>query len=269
MSSQAASILQELARSINFYYSAIMAPIGILLNMATIFVFYSKRIRTTTMSLLYISLAISDTLSLLNSVLFSQLLPSLRIDLMILSEFSCKFFTVWRRSVIQAPSWILVFITVERFRSVCYPAKWKFLENKRILIIITLGIYFVLILLGSTYWTFTVKKTINYNDSSINGSNVQDSLECVSSHDLISFVTDIIVMLMRCHIPFVVMLILNIKLTKRFLLSRRKFSTARATINKNNASKESANSMKKENYFTRTVLTMNFTFLFYYFFHGL
>lgn len=124
------SSLIDLAKSINIYFSASIIPIGIFLNILTIFIFSKRKFNNlTVMKYYYICLAIFDILALSNSILFIQLLPNLNIRLLNKSEFMCKFFMLWRRVVIQSPSWILVIITLDRFKSVYFPNRFKLLEK--------------------------------------------------------------------------------------------------------------------------------------------
>jgi hypothetical protein len=258
-----ASAIQELSRLVNFYFSASVVPVGIALNVATALIFGSKSMsQKTNMSLLYTSLAVFDILALFNSILFIQLLPSVGVNLVNLSEVMCKLIILWRRTVIQAPSWYLVLITLDRFRSVYYPNKYKFLEKKRTLFGITVGIFPSLMLINSVHLDFSLRFRQTNESIVLNGTRIYRqsiSYSCTSMSAAIMLITDILVVMMRSYVPFTLMLILNVALTRKFLKSKQKLLTTSS-----NSSKELNSNLKREYYFTFTVITMNLTFFVLY-----
>lgn len=105
-------LIKTITRNVNFYFSAIFVPCGILLNLVTILIFFSSKqsrnTATSSMRTFYIVLAVFDTLALSNSLLFTQLLPSIGHSILTESDALCKFASIWTRSVIYSPSWIQV-----------------------------------------------------------------------------------------------------------------------------------------------------------------
>ena len=136
--------LKNLTNDINFYFSAICVPFGIFFNLITILVFQTSSFNSTNIRTFYTALGINDILALLNLIYILQLLPSLGINLLLYSQFLCKFLNMWRRLVIQTASWIQVIITYDRYKIVC-ESNHK-LETK-LRIILKFSIIFVVITL--------------------------------------------------------------------------------------------------------------------------
>lgn len=247
--------LENISKKLNVYFSGIIVPIGLLLNFVTILIFIRHRLNTkTNMGLFYVSLGVYDSIALLNSILFIQFLPSLGVDLPALSHFGCHFFSIYRRTAIQTPSWMLVIITLDRFRSVCYPTRFKFMEQRKFILKVVILLFFVIFLINIDHgWFFLVTRQTNrvfFNpvlNISVN-STVKKKI-CTSSPLLLS-ITDIKMVFMRSYIPFAIMLLLNLKLSRTFLLSKKKIK---------------ANEYQKKDYsFTTTVLIMNTVFFLLY-----
>jgi hypothetical protein len=246
--------IQEISRLVNFYFPASVVSVGLLLNLITAGVFCTKNMRAkTNMSLLYVSLAVFDIMALLNSILFVQLLPSLNVNFSNISDTLCKILMVWRRTAIQTPSWCLVLITVDRFRSVCCPNKYKFLEKKKCLLLIIASIYALLMLINSIHLTFSLLITTRRSNVTVNGTLMirESQIATCTGPQTIVFIMDLFVVLNRSYIPFMIMFALNLILTRKFLVSKRKFTTS---------NKSDSSSMKREHYFTFTVITMNMSF---------
>lgn len=224
-----ANYIQSLSKSVNLYFSATVVPIGIMLNVVTIAIFTSKRLnKNTNMGMFYISLAIYDILALFNSILFIQLLPSLSINLINTSDFCCKFISLWRRTVIQCPSWMQVLITLDRLRSVCFPNKLKLMEKKSKVLSIIPSIFIVVCVINMTHMGFfkrelfsTTKRFDNQTNITLNQTTI--TVSCAASSAIVTL-TDVMNVLMRSYIPFVVMLSMNIQLTRTFIKSRKKSS---------------------------------------------
>lgn len=247
--------MENLSKQINIYFSGCVVPIGIIFNLISLIVFIRHRMNTkTNMGIYYSSLAIYDSLALTNSILFIQFLPSLGINLPSLSVFGCHFLSIYRRSVIQSPSWMQVIITFDRFRSVCFPTKFIFMEQKRFIIKIVIGLFFIMFLLNMEHgWFFLSRNVVNQTvfdivtNKTFNRTNLYQT--CTASQILLSF-TDLKMVFMRSYIPVFIMLFLNIIVSRTFLSSRKKMNKKESLI--------------KEYTFTRTVILMNVTFFILY-----
>lgn len=244
-----ATYIRNLSNSVNFWFSTIMVPIGIILNIITILIFLVAKQRH--LSILYIALGVYDIICLLNST-FTQLLPALNINISNYSDILlCRLLNVWRKTVAQSPSWVQVIITIDRFRSVVCPSSLQFFKSKMKLTLILISIFFILFMVNTGIWWFyfaqvTVKKIIFDGNSNTSINVTLKSYVCTSS-TLTATATDIINVLFRLCIPFVVMLVMNIILTRNLILSKKKISTQNR-------------SFKREYNYTITVIGLNFLF---------
>jgi hypothetical protein len=268
--------LRALGNSINFYFSCTVATTGVILNLFTGFMYlHSKSLRKSsrTMSLLYVSLSIYDILALFNSFLFIQLLPSININLSIINADMCRWTAIWRRTFIQTPSWHLTLITFDRFRSICCPNRFEFMENPKKLFVIIVMQCVIICAINSEHVLFFISEPrvqihnvtnvsialethVNRTHHNITNNLVRTVTSIIGTRSctataMLLFVTDILSVSMRSYIPFTLMLALNIALTRRFLKSRKRFQTK-------------SGGLKKEYYFTATVISMNLTFFVLY-----
>lgn len=152
---------KNLSNQINFYYPIIIVPIGIVLNMMTMVVYCSekqlKTISGTRTDLIHLALGACDIFALLNSLLFVQFLPTIKINLTDATDASCKLTNLWRKFAIQSPSWMQVLITLDRFRSVVCPKRMFFFRNKCQLSLVIMGIFLMIILVNlGQLWGYTV-----------------------------------------------------------------------------------------------------------------
>jgi len=248
--------INKLINQINFYYSSIVIPIGILLNIVNIIIFSSnKQKNSSNQNILYIGLSIYDILALLNSILFAQLLPAIGITLTNYSNAACVYLSWYRKIVVQAPSWAQMLITFERYTSVVSFNNSNIFKNKLnvVLMLISILILLTTVNLGQAWFytsvnikTLTVKlNSSNQTNKVINESIV--SLTCTNSK-AVSLATDIINLLFRFLIPIIFMLVMNI------LLSKNLYESKKRTSGKNR-------SFKRERRYTIIVIGFNVLFL--------
>lgn len=218
--------LADTSKAINFYFSAYIVPIGIVLNIFSIFIFLRRKFNSLpAMRFYYIGLAIYDILALSNSIFFIQLFPYLNINFTNTSEFACKFLMIWRRAVIQSPSWVLVAITLDRFKSVYFPTRFKIMEKRFSIILVLFSVYFFIFLINIPHIWFYLKtdtKITAVFDSSTNKTLNQTTKTTVcTATALFLTITDVTNVLMRAYFPFLLMLTFNVLLTKKFLQSKK------------------------------------------------
>lgn len=253
MSSQQeyANYLQNLSNLVNFWFSAIMVPIGVVLNILTILIFSSAKQGND--SILYIALSVYDILCLFTST-FTQLLPALNINISNYSDIPlCRLFNILRKAIAQSPSWVQVVITIDRFRSVVCPSKLDFFRNKRNLTLILISIIFILIAVNSGYLWFYLTEEVamppsfDKNPNKIKNTTARKNTSVCFSSVQAQTATDIINVLFRLCLPVVIMFVMNIILTRSLILSKRKFLTPNG-------------SLKREFNYTLTVIGLNLIF---------
>jgi hypothetical protein len=251
-----AAVLNNVTNMINLYYSAIVIPIGVILNMSTIFIFSrsSKVTKTNTiLNLLYIGLSVYDILALFNSILFAQLLPSLNIYIVNYSKANCIALNWYRKAVIQSPSWVQVIITFERYLSVCYANKFGLFKRKRNVIVMLVSVFVILTVVNTGHaWFYTVLVTKNATDYAYSGDDslrilITNSSRTCTSSKIVALVTDFINVAFRFVIPITIMIVLNVLISRNLYKSKKRSKA----INK---------SLKQERNYTLTVAGFNVLF---------
>ena len=249
------AILNNVTNTINLYYSSIVIPIGVILNLSTIFIFArSTKVtkKNTIINLLYIGLSMYDILALFNSILFAQLLPSLNIYIVNYSKANCIALNWYRKSVIQSPSWVQVIITFERYLSVCHANKFGLFKRKRNVIAMLISIFVILTVVNmGQAWFYTILITQNSTYYAFSGEDsshplTNSSRSCTSSK-IVSLVTDFINVAFRFVIPITIMIILNVLISRNLYQSKKRSKA----INK---------SLKQERNYTLTVAGFNVLF---------
>ena len=250
--------LNNLTNKIDFYYSVIVIPIGLFLNIVTILIFSrSNRVMqsSSNVHILYIGLSVYDILALLNSILFAQLLPSLGVYLVNFSQVSCIALNWYRKVVVQAPSWVQVLITFERYISVVYANRIRIFKRKLNIVLMLLSIFITLSIvnIGHAWYYVTIVETNNTISYSDNGGDesahqiiTNISTICTYSNT-ISLLTDFVNVFFRFLIPFGLMIVLNVLLSKNLYESKKKAAS------KNR-------SFKRERNYTITVIGLNVLF---------
>lgn len=265
--------LKELNKNIKIYFSTTIFSIGFVFNTMTILVFLRKGLynNKTNMSLLYICLAIFDTLALFDSILFIQLFPAINLNIQQMSDFLCKFTKLWHRTTLQAPSWILCIISFDRYRTVCLPPnKLAFMKSKRNILIIILSINLILFLINSLHWAFyierkyTLTKIFDVDLNKTINQSVLSSSACNPSSPIVQALSDNINSVMRAYVPFIIIFILNILLVKQFIQSKRKMQHSKMNSNNSSTTENSSSMSRREIYFTFSVISLNILFLILY-----
>jgi hypothetical protein len=278
---------RNIVRILNFYFSTCVVPIGLLLNICTAIIFSRKNLnRNCYLGYLYSILCILNILALSNSIIITQLLPFYDIDLLIISDLSCKFLSLWRNFLLQCPSWQQAFVSFNLFMNVYFPKRFTFLKKPKILaIIITLMLFTILVInieylffeLGFGWGWTSVNPNANssqtnrtqaanmsflvFQNRSTNGSigsrttiptstNSNQFRRRCRAYGALLIIADAINILMRNVVPFFIMLLINIAIISKIRKSKR-------TINpntKNNGSRS----------FIISILAINFLFLLLY-----
>ena len=248
-----ATRLNSITNAINFYYSAIVIPIGVVLNLASIYIFArssSVTKKNVIINLLYIGLGAYDILALINSILFAQLLPSLGIYLVNYSAATCIGLNWWRKVVIQAPSWMQVIITLERYLNVVHANRSRLFKKKRNVTALLLSVFFSLTLVNMSHAWYYISNVVEYNnnrdDETLRQAIVNVSEVCTCSN-AVSLLSDLVNVFSRFVIPFGIMIALNV------LLSKNLYASKKRTATKNR-------SFKHERNYTLTVIGFNVLF---------
>ena len=229
--------IEHISNNVKFYMSISFIPMGFVLNLFSIYVFTSRKLRNNKISYLscwYISF---ETISIIFGFVLFVFLPTVNFNISLKSEFNCKVFTYIRRIIIHCSSWTQVTCTLDRFLSIKFLNKIDILKQKgRNLCVITLIIILSISIINISNLFYHFIYT---------GQNNETKITC-NANSNIKFTSDLISVVLRNILPFLVMLILNIIMAKDLIQSKSKF--------------EQKNGNKRELQFTFTIICMNLIF---------
>lgn len=250
----------EISRNLGLVYSVTFLPLGIAFNMVSIYIFCQKKLNKNTQNgRLNAFLCLFNIFALSNSFLFTQFLPYFNIYLIDQSHFACTFLNVWRRFALQSPSFQQVLITVLFYLNVRFPNKLKFLKKKFFLMEAIIFMSLAIFLINIEYFWFEYRKAndsslINYDELNLSANSTSFSYMICQADLTLSLISDVINILMRSFIPFIILLIFNI-----LILKVVKSSSARI-VNQNVDQRRSRNEMR----FGKVIISVNFLLLLLY-----
>lgn len=245
---------KQTAKDMNYFFSIIILPIGVILNLISVYVFLRRSLNTNTnMGFLCAVLCAFNVVALSSATIINALLfNEIKVEDNSLS--ACKFFGLWTRWILHLPSFQQVFMSIDIYISVTYPNRFKNFRSKKNYTKLIIVMVLLTFLINITYlfnnYDISSLDTSTYNNlTNLTDNTTTDTITC-SGFEGVELLADIINVLMRCLIPFSIMLVLNI------LMSKNLFRSKRLIIRKG--------SMKKEYQFAISVVAMNFFFLVIY-----
>lgn len=236
--------IKELTKQANFYSCLIIVPLGLALNVASIAIFKRKPFRKKTIAIYNIIIALVNNVVLILSFLnfFTQ---SLSKDFILKSNFGCVFFIFTTRVFTQASSWLNVLVTVDRMILVSYPCRFSLIQKRLTIFIMVFAVFVTISALNVPNLMFKVNKISNFNK---NNNKTETFLSCTANDKLV-LARDLITIIIRIVIPFVLMIKLNGFLIYKIVKSRRR------------ANHCSSKTQKKDYYFAVSIITLNILFL--------
>ena len=227
----------NLNRKIAFYGRLTLLPIGLVFNILSIIVFQKRKFKNDTMGFYNIMTSVINVVLILMSfvIFFSQLITD---DILLISNFSCKFFSYSLRLVPQWSSWLNVFVTVDRMISLTYPYKYNILKDKVKLLILIVFLFVLLAVLNLPNLLFKLEIGTNLNSTS--------HKHCMANYSIVR-ARDIIVFLCRNTIPFFLMIIMNSYLIYKLIKFKIKYTERK--------------SLKRDFIFSLSIMALNILFL--------
>ena len=205
--------LVRLTSQVTNYFAVIYSSIGIPLNILSIIIFYRLMRIKNNMGFLYICQSVVDIILFLINLFLVRSSPLIfpRSPANLSNEL-CKTVTFLRRISLHMSAWMTVLITFDRFIFIFYRRKFKLMQDRRFLVGLIFLILFVLAILDIPNFFFYL---------STNGNITFSTLRvCVGSF-AITVTSDLISVLLRTYIPFVIMLILNVVMIRKIMESSR------------------------------------------------
>lgn len=242
--------MYQVAVDVQYFFSIVTMPIGILLNFFTIWIFSRKRFnKNTNNGFLYIILCLSNIIALLSQLIIN-IFEEFAKDPRNFNLYFCHFYNLFSAVALQTPSFAQIYISYDLYRSIC-KFKKKPLRKKNYIFFMVINILFLLAI-NSIYFTFFIKNNNFLNETSVNLNSTITNYslsECMGT-ELTDLIADGIDVFLRGLIPFTIIFIINYSVTKQV------FKT------KNNI--QQVKSLKKEYNFAITVIAINIVFLFIY-----
>jgi hypothetical protein len=128
-----ASLVNQLDLSLksvdfNFFMIMIIFPIGLFLNGLQLFVFSKRELNLkTNMGSMHALLSFFNIMAIIFSILLTQLLPFLGINIKTYTNFGCKLLSFIQRVSLDIPSFQQVMITFQFYMSIRFPVILNFL----------------------------------------------------------------------------------------------------------------------------------------------
>nr|QVK45686.1 G protein-coupled receptor [Proales similis] len=232
--------LNNISSSLFNYMAIIVCPVGVVLNMFSFYVFSRPRLNKTNMGFLYRWQSAVDIALLLITTFVMNSFNVFGISFANTSDFLCRFLTFLRRFILHASSWMTLFITFDRFMAVRLPTKLTELrKNKLHLSLVILAMFALIALVDVENLFYYLEQT-----ELVRGNQTTVRSVCTAS-PLVYALSDIISIVMRTYVPFVLMTVFDALIVRRIVQSK----------NKSNRS-----SGRREKHFTAVVLAYNCVF---------
>lgn len=231
----------QTTKTILFYLSVSLFPLGIVTNTIEIAIFQMGKFHKTTMGFFF---TINATLNIITIVYLLIFIPAAVFNnyLHLSSDFSCKVYYFFLRLLYQASSWLQVIITADRLLFILFPNRFKFQKNKKILSIILLGVFFCISLLNIP--NLMLYRNVILSHQPNNQTII--TIYCTAQPQVL-IARDILLISFRIFIPFILMLLMNLTLIFKVKKCRKKIK-----INRN---------IRNEFRFVFTVIATTFIFL--------
>jgi hypothetical protein len=209
-----------------YFYSLIFLTTGIVLNLICFLVFTRKRMNTkTSIGFLHSVLCLLNIFAL-SLKICTSILDYYKIDVTMGSPLICVCLNVALSMSIHMPSFQLVIISLDMFLSV---HSFKKAITKRFHLTVMLITFLLLLITKSPYFFFV----INIREDQINLLNSTHNLTyidagdnfiygCNTSSNVIDFIADLLNIVLRAYIPFVIIFILNVLIIKKIVNSKKK-----------------------------------------------
>ncbi len=238
------SILMSLKTIISFSFPAIVL-ISLIANSLSFYIFSRKSFQNTVFSIYFRFYLVFQTLNLIMPInkMFELNLDS---HFSRISDFTCKIRYYYLNLNYSNCSWLLVVVSLDRYMSISYPAKFM-IRKKSMFQILTCCL---VILFNACFFTsslfYHLKETNQTNQTAF-----KINIECVSPGIWFDFKK----ILQQILIPFIFMILFSLLTVKNIYRSRKITSSSTSkTINNNNDRK-----------FTFTSIVVNILFLIFNF----
>ena len=237
---------------IDYCFTLLALPIGVLLNFLAAFLFRRKNLNKTNMGFFYSWTSLLNAFTLLFYLLVVKSKLFFGYDLATLNDASCQAILLIKRSTRPLVPWFLVLLSVERFVSLkCKNKssfKWAYLG-------IFFGILLVLFLSNTINLYFYVEQTnttlIESLNENYNETKVTLTARC-SASGYVLFTSDMISAMVGTTLPLIFLIGLELIIISKLIIKIKFFGKT---------DKKSIRTHRRENHFTFTVIVLCILFI--------
>ena len=240
----------NLTKQINLYSSLVFFTIGFVFNSISLIIFNRGPFKKLGIGFLFTILTFLEIGSIIDGWVIYLLPPSLNFTIEGLSDFTCRFLTYLRRVILHCTSWSHVIITLDRYLTVKFSQKFINYKTKKNMVITHLVVFTIIALIDieNLFYEMKITNSISNSTKNSNSTIVKITSTCTANY-AISFSSNLVSVLLRNFLPFLIMIILNIAMCLMIFESKKKIKNR---------------SQKKEMNFTISVMALNFIFFVFY-----
>ena len=226
---------------VNFYFTVIFGSIGLILNTLGIVVYKRKAFADMSMSFYNIVIACVNNICIL-SYLWQAIPLYFNVNIKLNSQAECMLVTYLQMVAGRLSAWIETLITVDRMVCIIFSNKFLFMKNRKVLSVVIAALLAVSLAISSQYFQFELVRTPSNTTISPNVTVATITATCSVDKAIILSI-NVLAIVTRVAVPFVIMIVSNIFLIYHLKRVRRE------------------RWMKKEEAFARSVVALSVFFL--------
>ena len=255
-----ADYLYALDSEIIFYFCVITVPISLLTKVVAVYIYTRPNLnKKTNTGLLYLIFSLLNALTLLMVVFIvrSNIIFGYQFN------FVCGLADFIRTDIFNFSIWIQAVISLDRYILISYPTKVGIMLKKKVIFSIILGTAVFICILNVPYFISQRLTTVSFINSTNGTNQTQVTVSCITS-SYVTLINNIIALLMRIYIPFILMIVFNLISIRDLKKSRKrvdKHKSHSSLVGNKNEQRKMPSIIYK---FTVSNLAMDFIFLFFY-----
>ena len=242
-----------LIKTIIAYSFPFITLIGLITNSLSFVIFSRKRFQNTIFATYWRFFIVFQSLNLLVLPINKMLEFNFNIYFSRISTFCCKIRNVYPNYNILTFSWILVFISFDRYLSISYPSKFLFRKKSMFQIKICICLIIFNLVYITPTWFYYLKET---NSTQIIFNQTTNIMRRCSSPGLWLETFELFQLNL---IPFFFMIFFTLLTLKNLFNSRRKIN--QSTMISSSSSSSSTKQINNDRKFAITSIAINFLFL--------
>ena len=159
------TLIGEISKYENFWFTVVFCPLGFLLNVMSIVVFSRKCFWDMSMGFYNIVLACVNN-SYIVCMCWLFLPPYYSLNPLTSAQISCKLLNYLQRVFSRQSSFVDMMIVVDRMVCISFPNKFLFMKNKKCLAAIIAGLFVISLATCSEYFEYTLVNAVASNSNS-------------------------------------------------------------------------------------------------------